>query len=662
MATGTWVDTADLQTEVDDVKTHADLLDINNPDLHQIAAIDSLPEELDALNQWNVDHLAAPNPHNWRETEEYLIGEGAPTGQPGAVPQKWHDKATGDIYQYVGDQGSGESGYTFDGTATATFDTPNWESLGDNNVYAKVLYEGPAGLIPLLPVSSIGTGYIGTATKLEMTDTAPIQGVSVNVGDNTRYIDLDQYIVLDTTFDISFNFKRQLSPSGDRIAIMGNGTTGIYILDNNDVLVTTSGGSVTFVGAMAGKVAGKQCSLRLTRDIDGLISLFVDTYPKTPNQTLTGTMTIDTFGKGAANQSLAPNSALHGIKITDSNGYVWDFPLTEGGTATRVNNVNQTSNKLAWFTNSQIYSYNIVGGVSGGPPQQQPRTGIIFTNGWETWTAWGSAQGPTGSDDRWNRKSSTAAPYAEAVAVGDKAYFENGARDNPSINAPNPMVGTKMGRAYWDVDWPLFVNADATANARSELESPGGNIFLEFGKEYWQGFAVWFPDNADVKTSANTTLVNNRFIQWHNTQPATGNAGWHLKRGGNSLYPNEVVYEVHMPPWNKALLDGTNNNPRVPVEFGKWNTFVLNAYIGQNGTGWAKIWINATSANDTPVFNKTGGTYIAKQHPQLGIYRGTSGSSFNGVSYFEYFYDELRIGDAALGCTFKDVLPTVGTL
>jgi len=639
--------------------THADLGDVENDNAHPIGAITGLSTQLTAIAQWEADHLAAENPHNMATNEEYLIVTGAPTGLPGVVPQKAHDTQTGDIYRYVGGAGGGSAGYVFNGTRTATL-LNDWESLGDNTVYADVQYQGNAGLVPTLPIDySLGTGYSGTVSNLYLTDSAPIQGVTVCYGNNARYFDLDQYIELTGTFDISFNWIREDAVS-TQTTVMGNmdslTTSSIHLTNaaTNDIILEIGAGTITFSDVLVGKDVGKQVAIRIYRDEDDLISCEVDGFPAGTAQTLAGTLTINSFGKGATNQLLNTDSALHGVEITDSSGRLWDFPLDEG-TGTTIGNYDIVTNKLAWFTNSQIYSNNIEDGISPPPPPE--RVGIFYSSGGEKGgpasntvvlsgidTGYYTTNNNADPEDVWKFSwTPTTAEYAKSNLIRlatDATYCSSthaGTRASDG-GAFYALSGSYVHRSFWDNSWtPVGTLND---KKRSEMNTPNG-YFIPYNQEIWIGFAVWVPNTAVMIAQCegfSNTSGNNFICQLHPGDPGPFNGikivndQWHLSYGDYSYGTNAFCGAV---------------------EKGKWTKFVIHTNMSTGSDNYCDIWIDQTSG-DTPIFRKSGIGYPINDSGHMnfkfGVYVGATFSS-----HVCYFYDEFRFGDST--SNFNSVLP-----
>jgi len=442
--------------------------------------------------------------------------------------------------------------------------------------------------------------------------------------------------------------------------VMGNmdslTTSAIHLTNaaTNDIVLEIGAGTITFADVLVGKAVGMQVAIRIYRDEDDLISCEVDGFPAGTAQTLTGTLTINSFGKGATNQLLNTDSALQGVEITDSSGRLWDFPLTDNN-GTAIENASTATNTLVWLTNSAIYSNLMDNDTS--PPVVSDRQGIVFTSAWET----GYSLNPNFNStnvtvDKWTRKiplDNTGHPID--LEVGVRSDFLTGDQAT-GASTPEPLVGTYMMRAYWDRSWVL--TGTANDKIRSEVQSPGGGTtqFFNLGEEYWQGFAIYIPP--EMEDASNHTLINSRCIQWHDVG-VTSNKGFHLV---SATTGGTVYWKIGFGPYGETLLSADNaaqGIKQAPVEFGRWNKFVLHCKLGPGTEGFAKIWLNAVNESDTDnlIFSKTGGTWNYQLHPQMGIYRGADLTTFGTQQFINYFYDEFRIGKASLGANFASVLP-----
>jgi hypothetical protein len=519
--------------------------------------------------------------------------------------------------------------------------------------YAAASYDGNAGLITSLPAQVLGTGYVGTVSNLELTDNAPIQGVSELIGNNARYIDLDQYIELTGTFDITFNWIRvDANSTGAKTAIMGNATTGIYLWDNDDITVTTATGTATFTDALLNKAQAKQVVIRIVRNSANLVTVYVDAIPHATPVTRAGTLTIETFGKadGVANEYMATNSALQGVEITDSSGRLWDFPLTEG-TGTAVVNASTTTNKLVWLTNSQIYSNNITDGSS--PPDPVGRNGIIYESSGEVGGPSGGSNGSGyfingASTDGWRYSVTPTSTYTTANRILHKddalVIGSDGQGETFAGTGFAPLVGDYVHRAYWSASWPN----DANGKIRAEMDRPGG-LSLNYNRDTWLGFAIWIPDTANGNSRINFTGASNFVMQFHPGDPGPF-VGIMMRNG----------------EWSIGFGNLGTDSTCGAVVAGQWNKFVLNSNLSTGSDCYCKVWINADSDADTPAYDRSGTAMPTSNannslNWKFGVYTGYISNGGANQDYACYFFDEFRLGLAnppsGTGAGFDDVNP-----
>lgn len=263
-----------------------------------------------------------------------------------------------------------------------------------------------------------------------------------------------------------------------------------------------------------------------------------------------------------------------------------------------------------------------VGG--GDPPPIDPppieRVGVIYFSGAESGPSW---PGGASTTDGWSRQN-LSGNLAEALQLAVAADHGISAR-----------AGNRVLRAYYSASW----GQDSGGNYRSEVLQPGG-LYLENGTEYWIGFSVFMKDDAAMRAIKNTSRINSSVFQFHQvggtgtSQMMIRNGQWEFRFGnisGKTFLGNAVL--------------------------GQWNDFVIHCKPATDSSGFCKLWLNADSDADAPIYNKTGVSGWASQPRmsfKLGVYRNDLIE--DGIAYAEQFYDEIRWATGA-GASFNSVKP-----
>lgn len=214
-----------------------------------------------------------------------------------------------------------------------------------NNVLIDILaFEASAGIQPALThmgAKHDGTSFFGGTILASMLyDESPIHNTWANMGNGSRYGELEQAIVLEGDFEISFDWIRQNSAqvetevlgggTGDWIGVVNSGST-------DNVNVGSNGVARVWVGAAADIAIGQHFNVRIVGTTkNSNLELFIDGISKgNAGGTLATTdFYIEKFYRGRSTQTLrgvAANSAVQNLIIKDlDNNLTWNYPLDEG--------------------------------------------------------------------------------------------------------------------------------------------------------------------------------------------------------------------------------------------------------------------------------------------------------------------------------------------
>lgn len=286
-------------------------------------------------------------------------------------------------------------------------------------------------------------------------------------------------------------------------------------------------------------------------------------------------------------------------------------------------NANRTSASDSAVTTLQSNSVvvNVNEGAPSEPPAPTERLDVIYTSNWET----GAIQPRSSNPDGWDQQALMTDPAIKAQQLTVVAA-ESGI---------TPLSGTYMFKAFFDGAW----GNDPAGHNRSELLQPG-NLLLMPGNEYWIGFAMYLEDNANNQALIQSTRINAHCFQYHQVS-GTGTSGMNMNRG----------------KWNFRFGTLATQTDCGNIVLGQWNKFVLNANVTLDGTGFCKMWINADSDADTPIYNKTGQSCWNANgiSMKIGVYRDGLGQDA-GFTYARHYYDSFRIARGA-NANFNSVTP-----
>lgn len=251
------------------------------------------------------------------------------------------------------------------------------------------------------------------------------------------------------------------------------------------------------------------------------------------------------------------------------------------------------------------------------------RQDVIYYSGAESGPAW-PAQ--TSSVDGWGRQNFT--PYsAEALQLVLASDYGIQAR-----------AGNRCIRLLYEKSWGL----DSNGKIRTEVAIPGG-IQFSYGQEYWVGFSLLTKDNANNQALIDVDPPND----WAHA------AQWFDGSGQGVLSILRGRYYMQLFAYSGGIVDIGR------VDLGVWTDFVLHFKVSTGNDGFVRVWKDAASDSETPVYSKDGPNVSSYQ--KLGIYRGSGDEWWGAAAYAEHFYDEYRIAKGA-NANFASVMPADGPI
>ena len=234
--------------------------------------------------------------------------------------------------------------------------------------------------------------------------------------------------------------------------------------------------------------------------------------------------------------------------------------------------------------------------------------------------------------------------------------FENGNHDKwrvignngvSIISAPSPICSGEFAAEF-------LLKANEP-KARTELVGGFGN--LEFGSEYWVGFAIYLSNDWKVDTSRASadTVWNIHGVPDKILGESYRNAPFSLRVKGDSWFFRNAWCATKVCKENKstALTIGKWKS-------GRWTEFVLHFKLSYKTDGFIELWKDGESV----VKLKGPNTYNDAKAPYMkfGIYksawRHSTGAKASGFSSRRLYFDNVVLGDKYE--TYKSVSPDCG--
>lgn len=532
------------------------------------------------------------------------------------------------------------SGYNFDGSEQYV-EIPAYSTLGNPAVYRDISYDtdNEDGYVvdlsePIVAFGKSGSNFhFGNLENFSIVDISPIQETYGQTGDGTFKL---TFPVVDIKggFAIDFDWRRTASASDFTLLTGKNAlrtiTSSIVIEASGDLVLTDLNGvTSTVVDAFDGVADGQHCHVRIravqsidleegeTNADENHLIVVIDGI-ETARLSVPG---LDYFVRFEETGTLPIGTVLQGMSIETERGEEWVLPLAEASGVT-ANNTNTNTRNNAYFTNVQPFSNDltVAGGSEPPPPPPPPPSGdrqdVVFFSGGET----GAIQSSSNDIDGWGIQAFATGHQAEQVSVV-----------NNISRAGNNCIKFYYNYGLW--------GDDANGKRRSEVRKPG-NIFLVDGQLTFVGWSMFMPDNADMRTIIQVDQPNCSHFQWHFSDTSTSQM--HL-RGGR--------YEGNFGTYSQGDFG--------PIVLGVWVDWVMEVLPSTSGNGYCKIWKNAASAAETPIYQRTGSNLKANLPDtrldfKFGIYRGAS--EWGGANAETKYLDEVRI---AIGpnANFNSVKP-----
>ncbi len=235
----------------------------------------------------------------------------------------------------------------------------------------------------------------------------------------------------------------------------------------------------------------------------------------------------------------------------------------------------------------------------------------------------------------------------------------------PSGNAPqmaSKAKGEPICTGQFSVKFPL--SRDMPTKFRTELSMSNSSAppikNLQWGKDYWMGFALYFPNDWKPDYQAADLL-----LQFHGV-PDSGEAyrtpPLFLQVYGQDLsltYKWDTRRIMATPDDRNGIkYEGYKEVALGKTETGHWTTFVLHFKATYNPDGFMEIWKDGKK-----VYSRTGvgvgyndgvGPYI-----KMGNYKRPWNWGPTDVSYRLHYLDDFRVGDGS--SSFAEVQPQCGT-
>lgn len=176
--------------------------------------------------------------------------------------------------------------------------------------------------------------FAGTIWSSILYDESPITNTWANMGNGVLYGELEQAIVLEGDFEISFDCIRQDGAIFWRaFAASADAAQGQVSIFNDGRLVLWTGGTAnTFSGALNNVVIGQHFKCKFVAS-GGQLECFVDGVSAGAPQGQSGSFTMGRIGDIANATTVPTGAALQNIVIKDlDNNLTWNYPLDEGPT------------------------------------------------------------------------------------------------------------------------------------------------------------------------------------------------------------------------------------------------------------------------------------------------------------------------------------------
>lgn len=220
---------------------------------------------------------------------------------------------------------------------------------------------GAAQVLNLIGASPAASSHFhGPIWNLRLADNSPLQNRYVCYGNGSRYVQLENPIVLEGDFEIEFDWIRQDGTGTASAAVLGSTIDDTYldIWDSGSAApgrlrIRIGGGNGLIENAYANVAIGQHCRSKLVRTGTSN-ELFIDGV-SVGSATRAGTARIDLIGSIVAGggRQIPTNSTLQNVIIRDlGRSLTWEFKLDEGAGTDALNTGNTaggaTSYDGAW--------------------------------------------------------------------------------------------------------------------------------------------------------------------------------------------------------------------------------------------------------------------------------------------------------------------------
>lgn len=230
----------------------------------------------------------------------------------------------------------------------------------------------------------------------------------------------------------------------------------------------------------------------------------------------------------------------------------------------------------------------------------------------------------------------------------------------PQIASKSKGEPTCTGQ--FSVKFPL--SRDSGTSYRTELSMSNTNAppikNLQWGKDYWIGFAVYLPSDWKPDNQAGDTLLQLHGVPDDGEAYRTPPLAFSVE--GSSL---QLTYKwdsraIMATPDNRNGIkyEGWQQADLGPYQTGRWTSIVLHFKATYNANGFVELWRDGKK-----VYSKTGvgvgyndktGVYI-----KVGNYKRPWAWGPTDVSYRLHYLDDFRVADGS--SSYAEVAPQCGT-
>jgi len=254
-------------------------------------------------------------------------------------------------------------------------------------------------------------------------------------------------------------------------------------------------------------------------------------------------------------------------------------------------------------------------------------------------------------------------------------------RDGYYSNGNDPTISTEQARGTYALrhyvhrtDTPSTYRSMMTVNDNDDDPWEDGDNrnakVFSFNDEYWIGLSFYLPSDWESDYQQHGSGSSNELIWQFQAMPDSG-----------ERYRSPILacyfecenrqYNPQFRIWIRGDTRSFTPEDEGPGSFthtqtfafgnildyrGTWLDWIIRVYFNYEGNGYTQVWLNGDLVVDFSGVNASNddvGPYMS-----FGVYKwGWRDDIFGNVVDRLYYFDELRIGRAALGCGYADVNP-----